>query len=38
MAYTKPKFVAQNGAHGSYTAGCPTIKRPQTCTCEISRN
>ena len=24
MAYTKPVIVAQNGAAGSFAAGCPT--------------
>jgi len=37
MAYTKPKFEAQNSAHGSYAAGCPAVKRPQTCIYEIQR-
>jgi len=38
MAYTKPQIVAQNSAaQGVFAAACPTIKRPQTCTCEISR-
>jgi hypothetical protein len=27
MAYTKPVIVAQNGAQGSYAAGCPAKDR-----------
>lgn len=26
MAYTKPMMVAQNGAAGSFAAGCPAQK------------
>lgn len=39
MAYTKPMMVAQNGAAGSFAAGCPsnTTWTPSVCkNCERS--
>lgn len=33
MAYTKPVIVAQNGAAGSFAAGCPTLDRISERSC-----